>query len=108
MALIDLNAMSKVFYKRMGPEESRNAFVHHPANAFPGQETELKDDTHFSTYGAHQLAKCVVAGIKQNNLKLATFLRDDVPAYDPAKPDPVEAWHLPQSPDVTVLKPDGN
>lgn len=106
--LIDLNEMSKVFYEALGPEESKKAFVHYPAGTFPGQEQALKDDTHFSTYGAYQLAKCVVEGIKKNKLEIAKHLREDVKFYDPANPDPVEEWILPLSPDVTVLKPDGN
>ncbi|WP_114780680.1 rhamnogalacturonan acetylesterase [Botryobacter ruber] len=106
--VIDLNAMSKEFYEAMGPEESKKAFVHYPAGTFPGQATELKDDTHFSTYGAYQLAKAVVEGIKKNNLKLVQYLRDDVKPYNPAQPDPVANWKLPLSPDATVVKPDGN
>lgn len=108
VAMIDLNAMSKEFYEAMGPEESKKAFVHYPAGTFPGQEAELKDNTHFSTYGAYELAKGVVEGIKKNDLKLADYLRDDVKSFDPANPDPVENWKLPQSPDVTIVKPDGN
>jgi lysophospholipase L1-like esterase len=108
VAVIDLNAMSKEFYEAMGPEKSKKAFVHFPASTFPGQKTELKDDTHFSTYGAYQLARGVVEGIKKNNLKLADYLRDDVKPFDPANPDPVENWQLPQGPDVTAVKPDGS
>ncbi|MCC9135572.1 rhamnogalacturonan acetylesterase [Pontibacter silvestris] len=108
VALIDLNAMSKAFYEAMGPEKSKKAFVHYPAGTFPGQDTALKDDTHFNTYGAYELAKCVVEGIRKNNLKLVQYLRDDVKPFDPANPDPVEAWQLPLSPDVTVTKPDGS
>ncbi|GAB3537666.1 rhamnogalacturonan acetylesterase [Pontibacter brevis] len=108
VAMIDLNAMSREFYEAMSPDKSKKAFVHYPAGTFPGQKTELKDDTHFSTYGAYQLARCVVEGIKKNNLKLVDYLREDVKAFDPAHPDPVENWQLPQSPDVTVVKPDGS
>ena len=50
VALIDLNAMSKTLYEAWGPVNSLKAFVHYPANTFPGQTTELKDDTHFNTY----------------------------------------------------------
>ena len=105
---IDLNAMSKEFYETMGPEESKKAFVHYPAGTFPGQDKELADNTHFSTYGAYQLAKMVTEGIKKNNLKLADYLRDVEESYNPAQPDPFEAWNLPRSPDVKVVKPDGN
>ncbi|GAA4429162.1 rhamnogalacturonan acetylesterase [Pontibacter saemangeumensis] len=108
VALIDLNAMSREFYEALGPEKSKKAFVHYPAGTFPGQDTELKDNTHFSTYGAYELAKAVVEGIKKNNLQLTDYLREDVKPFDPANPDPVESWKLPQSPDVTVVKPDGN
>jgi lysophospholipase L1-like esterase len=108
VAVIDLNAMSKEFYEAMGPEKSKKAFVHYPPDTFPGQDKELKDDTHFSTYGAYELAKCIVEGIKKNNLKLADYLREDVKPFDPSNPDPVEDWQLPQSPDVTVVKPDGS
>ncbi|MFD3003562.1 rhamnogalacturonan acetylesterase [Pontibacter toksunensis] len=108
VAVIDLNAMSKEFYEAMGPEKSKKAFVHFPSGTFPGQEKELKDDTHFSAYGAYQLARGIVEGIKKNNLKLADYLRDDVKPFDPANPDPVDNWQLPQSPDVTAVKPDGS
>jgi lysophospholipase L1-like esterase len=60
VALIDLNAMSKVLYEAWGPVNSLKAFVHYPANTFPGQEKELKDDTHFNTYGAYEIARCIV------------------------------------------------
>lgn len=106
--VIDLNAMSKELYEALGPEASKKAFVHYPAGSFPGQDKDLKDDTHFSTYGAYQLAKCVVEGIKANDLELAKFLLPDLPAYNPAQPDPVGRWRLPVSSQVSAVKPDGN
>lgn len=105
---IDLHNMSRLFYEALGPEESKKAFVHYPAGAFPGQDQALKDDTHFSTYGAYQLAKCVVEGIKANELSLVRFLRPDLQPYNPAFPDLPAQWSLPPSPNVKVLKPDGN
>ncbi|BCM93652.1 rhamnogalacturonan acetylesterase RhgT [Abditibacteriota bacterium] len=107
--LIDLNIMSTAFYRAMGPDNSTKAFVHYAANTFPGQTTALKDNTHFNTYGAFQLAKSVVEGIKKNLPDLAIHLTDEAQKpYDPAKPDPVAEWHLPPSPDAEVQKPDGN
>ncbi len=41
-ALIDLNAMSKIMYEAWGPQESIKAFVHFPANTYPGQTKELR------------------------------------------------------------------
>ena len=99
VALIDLHEMSGRLYEALGPDASVKAFVHHPAGAFPGQDKELKDNTHFSAYGAYELAKCVVEGIRSNRLSLADLLADDLPAaFDPGKPSPPEAWAVPPSP----------
>lgn len=108
VALIDLNAMSKVLYETWGPQGSIKAFVHYPANTFPGQTNKLEDNTHFNTYGAYELAKCIVSSIRQQQLPLAKFIRKEIPAYDPAKPMPVERFYWPMSSFVTGTKPDGN
>lgn len=108
VAVIDLNAMSKVLYEAWGPTGSVKAFVHYPANTFPGQTTKLEDNTHFNPYGAYELANCIVKSIKEQNLPLAKLLRTDIPAYDPAKPTPFEKFYWPLSSFVTSAKPDGN
>ena len=78
--VIDLNAMSKILYEAWGPEKSIKAFVHFPANTFPNQKEELKDNTHFTSYGAYELAKCIVNGIKQNVPSLAKYLKKNFDA----------------------------
>lgn len=108
IALIDLNAMSKILYEAWGPEKSVKGFVHYPANTFPGQDNALKDDTHFSTYGAYEIAKCIVTGMRSNKLVLAEYLVDKLPAFDPAHPADFEKWKLPASPIAVTAKPDGN
>ena len=108
VALIDLNAMSRILYEAWGPEASVKAFVHYPANTFPGQDKELKDDTHFNPYGAYELARCIVQSIKDQQLVFAKYLRKDIPAFHPAKPDAIEKWYWPQSPLVSSARPDGN
>jgi lysophospholipase L1-like esterase len=105
--LIDLNAMSKTFYEALGPEASKKAFVHYPAGTLPGQEQALKDDTHFNAYGGYELARCIVEGIKADELGLARFLVDDVPPFDPSHPDPVATWSLPPSPPGAPVVPEG-
>ena len=106
--LIDLNAMSKTLFEALGPQGTLKAFVHYPAGTFPDQPHELKDDTHFNAYGAYQLAKCIVEGIKADKLALTKYLVPGVATFDPARPDPVDAWHLPASPVATAVKPYGN
>ena len=105
--LIDLNAMSKPLYEAMGPEGTLKAFVHYPANTFPGQTEELKDDTHFNAYGAYELARCVVDAIQSQRLPLAGYLRRGIEKFDPAKPDAVAGWHLPASPALSIETPYG-
>jgi lysophospholipase L1-like esterase len=106
--VIDLNEMSKKLYEAWGVEKSLKAFVHYPAGTFPGQDQELKDDTHFTPYGAYELAKCVVEGIKKADLKIAKYLKGDLKSFDPSKPDPLESFEWPLSPAVSGLNPDGN
>ena len=97
VALIDLNAMSKVFFEALGPEASKRAFVHYPAGSFPEQSKELQDDTHFNAYGAYELARCVVEGIRKSDLGIGRYLLDGLPPFDPSNPDPVDGWSLPAS-----------
>lgn len=106
--LIDLNAMSKTMYEAWGPQESIKAFVHFPANTYPGQTRELKDDTHFNAFGAYEIAKIIVKGIKENVPALAKMLKSDAPNFDPAKPDALASFYWPWSPSTASVKPDGN
>jgi len=106
--LIDLNAMSKAFYEALGPEISKKAFVHYPANTYPGQDKPLADDTHFNPYGAYELAKCVTKGIMKNIPEMAKYISDDWTKFNPSQPDPVIEFRWYESPSVNLVKPDGN
>jgi lysophospholipase L1-like esterase len=106
--LIDLNEMSKLFYEALGPVASTKAFVYFKANAYPNQLKDVKDDTHFNTYGAYQLAKSVAKSIRENIPLLAPFIVKSVSNYLPNKPDNPDQWHLPEGLFFGLLKPDGN
>lgn len=106
--LIDLNAMSKTLFEAMGPEKAKKVFVHYPANSYPNQPTALTDDTHFNTYGAYELAKCVVKSIVDQNLPLKKYISKNYKTFNPNKPDDVEKFHWPESVFMESLKPDGN
>jgi lysophospholipase L1-like esterase len=99
---IDLNGMTKTLYEALGPENSKKAFVIYPANSFPDQPNALNDNTHFNSYGAYQLAKCIIEGIRANNLGIKKFLIKGLPAYNPSRPDPYETFNLPLSPHSPV------
>ena len=106
--LIDLNQMTKVLFETLGFEDSKRALVHYPANTFPGQPKALADNTHFNPYGASQVAKCVVMGMKQLNLPLVKFLRPDWQDFDPAQPDDWNTFQWAPARNADVVKPDGN
>lgn len=106
--LIDLNTMSKRLYEALGPEGSKKAFVHYEADTFPWQREALADNTHFSTYGAWQLSKCVVRDIRQSGLPLQGYLKEDLETFSPDNPDPHAKWEWPVPENGSVAKPDGS
>ncbi len=108
VALIDLNVMTAELFNALGVEQSKKAFVHYPANSYPGQDKALADNTHFNPYGAYEIAQCIILGIKQQQLGIVKYLVDDLPSFNPSKPDEVTKWKWPESPKNSVVKPDGN
>ncbi len=100
---IDLNAMTKTLYESLGPEKSKSLFVIYPANTFPDQKDPLNDNTHFNSYGAYELTKCIIEGIKANKLGIKKYLIKGIPSFNPAKPDPPEEFSLPLSPHSPVI-----
>ena len=106
--LIDLNQSTKTFFETLGFENSKRALVHYPANTFPNQPKPLADNTHFNPYGAYEVAKCVVMGIKQLQLPLAKMLRPDWKDFDPAHPDDWQTFKWVPARNAEIVKPDGN
>lgn len=105
--LIDLTEMTTILYETLGAEGSKKALVHYPANTYPGQDKPLADNTHFNTYGATQVAKCVVEGLKRNVPELAAYLIE-MPAYDPSNPDDPATFVWYESRGADTTKPLGN
>ena len=97
VALIDLEQMSRAFYEALGLERAPLAF----ANGG-------RDATHHNNYGAYELAKCVVQGIKDGKLPLAQDIVDDFGSFDPAHPDPVDQFAVPPSLKQSTERPLGN
>lgn len=106
--LIDLHQMTRTLYEAMGIEPSKKAFVHYPAGSYPGQNRPMADNTHFNPYGAYQIAKCIIEGMKKIDLPILEHLREGYTAYDPAHPDKVEDFKWNDSPFTEIEKPDGN
>jgi lysophospholipase L1-like esterase len=97
-ALIDLNDMSKTMFEAMGKEGTEHAFMKFAANTFPDQVSPISDSTHFNNYGAYELARCIVHGIREDKLGLEKFLDPSVPDFDPARPDLYSGFHLAYTP----------
>ncbi len=93
VALVDLNAMSKPFYEALGPVDAHLAFAG-------------KDTTHHDNYGSYELAKCVAQGLKDAESPLAAYLID-LPAFDPAHPDPPASFAIPAEASVKAETPYG-
>lgn len=106
--LIDLNEMTRTLYEAMGADESKHAFVHYPAGTYPGQDRALADNTHFNPYGAYEISKCIIEGIKKAGLPIVKFLRSDYKGFNPAQPDARDTFKWNDSPFTEIEKPDGN
>ena len=106
--VIELHDMTRDFFETLGYEGSKKSLVHYPANTFPRQEKALEDNTHFNPYGAYEVAKMVVMGMKQLGLPVIQDLRKEWQDFSPLHPDNPEKfqWYPADRQDTT--KPDGN
>lgn len=95
LPLIDLHAMSQALYEALGREKSLRLF-------------KQGDGTHHNAFGAYELAKCVVEGVRTNVPELAKHVLKDLPVFDPSQPDDPEKFSVPPSPTITAAKPDGS
>lgn len=105
--VIDLNTMTKSLYEALGTEGSKKAFVHYPAGTFKGQTTALEDNTHFNPYGATQIAKCVLKGLKEAVPAIGQHIIN-LPAYDPAQPDDPDTFYWPEAIFIQLDRPYGS
>ena len=92
VALLDLHAMSLQVYRALGAELDR----------------AFQDGSHHNNYGSYQLARCVAAGLAASRLPAAAFLLEEARNFDPARPDPADAFQVPPSPARAAATPDGS
>lgn len=106
--LIDITKMTTDLYEAWGDHLSRKAFVQYPANTFPGQTNILEDNTHFNSFGANEVARCVITGIQKLPIPLKQHILPSVTTYNPKQPNMFSNWTLPMSSRFEAVKPDGN
>lgn len=92
VAFIDNWKNSKIMYAAMGPD----------LNA------AFNDSTHHRTFGAYEIAKLVAQGLRDNNLPIASELRDDFKPFDPAHPDKLADFSTPMKISINGQSPRGN
>jgi lysophospholipase L1-like esterase len=75
VALIDMSRASEAVLRKYGPEESKKLFLHVKAGENANYPKGIEDNTHFSPAGAEEMAKLVVAGIREQKLGLKKYLK---------------------------------
>lgn len=108
VAVIDLQAMTKTLVEAYGEEGSKHIYMYCPANTYPNQKKEMKDNSHFGVFGAYEIAKCVAEGVKEAKLPIAAGLRSDFKGFNPAHPDKFENFHWDLCPFTASEKPAGS
>lgn len=106
--VIELHDMTRTFFETLGVEGSKNSLVHYPSGSFPGQSKAFEDNTHFNPYGAYEISKMVVEGIKDLKLPITEYLKPTVGNYNPSQPDDWKSFKWHNSPFIEIDKPDGN
>ncbi len=72
--VIDMEAKSGYLLTRYGPEASTRLFLHLKPGENANYPKGVEDNTHFSPFGAEEMAEQVVNGIREENLGLRRFL----------------------------------
>ncbi len=80
--LIDLHRSSQALIEAHGVEGSKKLFLWIDPKHFKTAPEGRKDDTHFSEYGASQMASLVCNEMRQKNIPLAKYLK---PSAHPEK-----------------------
>lgn len=106
--LIELHDMTRTFFEALGVEDSKRSLVHYPAGTYPNQSSKFEDNTHFNPYGAYEIAKMIIEGMKTLNLPVLEHLKSDYTPFNPAQPDDWKTFHWNDGPFIDIVKPDGN
>ena len=75
--LIDMEQKSSAILTKFGAEDSKNLFLQLKPKAHPNYPEGVEDNTHFSAFGAEQMARAAADGIREAKVKLAKYLIKD-------------------------------
>lgn len=72
--LVDLSALSVVYYDKVGPKGTKLIFLHAEPRVYPAFPKGVQDNTHFQEYGAIQMANLVARAIQNLDLPLSNYV----------------------------------
>ena len=75
--LIDLHRKSETIIKNLGVEDSKKLFLILKPKEHPNYPSGIEDNTHFSAFGAEQMARAAADGVREAKIGLAKYLIDD-------------------------------
>lgn len=75
--LIDMQRKSEALVRSLGVEDSRKLFLILKPREHPNYPNGLDDNTHFSAFGAAQMARLAADGIRETRSDLARYLIKD-------------------------------
>ncbi|CAM3460917.1 MULTISPECIES: rhamnogalacturonan lyase family protein [Saccharibacillus] len=84
--LIDLSALSLAYYNSIGNAAAEKLFLYANPGEYPKYPNGVGDNTHFSGYGAQQIAGLVANAVKDLNLGLSPLVID--PDLEQPEPEP--------------------
>lgn len=73
--LIDMTALTKTYFERIGPAETAKLFLILKSGQFPNYPNGVTDNTHFQEVGARTLGRLAMADAYAQKLTLATLLK---------------------------------
>lgn len=75
--LIDMHRRSESIIKNLGVEGSKRLFLILAERAHPNYPKGVDDNTHFSAFGAEQMARAAADGLRETKAKLKNHVLDD-------------------------------
>ena len=73
--LIDLTALTKTYFERIGKAETSQLFLILTAGQWPNYPNGVTDNTHFQENGARAIGQLAMADAYARNLSLARLLK---------------------------------
>jgi hypothetical protein len=75
--VIDITQKSLVLFESLGPDGTKELFLHLSPGESANYPNGIEDNTHFKEKGAVEVSQLVLEGIKENNLPISAFILSD-------------------------------